>query len=133
MIGTCAECKYYKTYQGDLGGECRRNPPVTVTTAMTKTSHPEGDTWEQFDLAPQFPEVEKNDWCGEFRLRESKNNEWISRQFDNDESGRSAQIFIDGNLFQIMITDDELSVRHAPNDGPMGEWATVKFNKKKGE
>jgi len=55
---TCKDCKYYLPGQvkHELGGECRRNPPVLIQVM---------GRWES-----TYPETDGSGWCGEFESAE---------------------------------------------------------------
>lgn len=53
-IETCATCAYYLALKA-LSGTCVRYPP--------EVGNSERDGWS----SSKFPEVNKTDWCGEFK------------------------------------------------------------------
>lgn len=63
-LESCGTCKYWKMNINDISqGYCRRNPPITIV-APVRT--PQG-----IQPAPiaVFPNLDKTDWCGEYKMR----------------------------------------------------------------
>jgi hypothetical protein len=61
MTKSCSSCKYYKPdYEGSTQGLCRRFPPVLVP------AHPLRIAIEDPNIETQWPEVNQEDWCGEY-------------------------------------------------------------------
>lgn len=67
-LESCGTCKYWKVntyiYNNDISqGYCRRNPPMTIVAPVR--------TAQGIQPAPiaVFPNLDKTDWCGEYRGR----------------------------------------------------------------
>jgi hypothetical protein len=61
MKEKCKDCEFFKYYDG-LVGECVRYPPMILC-------HPNPDDRLLNPFATEFPEVDENMWCGEFKRK----------------------------------------------------------------
>jgi hypothetical protein len=60
---TCENCKFFHITQAvDKAGWCLRNPPQVVVV-HTK----DRDDYWNYDYRSCWPEVDPNEWCGEWR------------------------------------------------------------------
>jgi hypothetical protein len=63
MSEKCGLCKFFKEYPNDIGGVCKRYPPMKfVGDNETGDEAISPDYWTN-------PAVEDVDWCGEFSPR----------------------------------------------------------------
>ena len=62
----CASCRFYYAERS----ECRRYPPVTQWVESTSTNERKGYTEDASFRSNAWPDVEKNDFCGEYKLLE---------------------------------------------------------------
>lgn len=65
----CENCLFYR-------GDCRRFPPQLISTDVSSDYYMEDGhkVWET-DREPYFafPDVDKDDWCGEWRSEDASN------------------------------------------------------------
>lgn len=59
----CQNCEYYQQHQGSQGGVCRIKPPQVATSINVKGVGMPKAVW---------PNVRKDDWCGEFKQKTGK-------------------------------------------------------------
>ena len=69
MKRECQRCEFYKTAKDARMGLCKRNPPAPIFMGMQM----ESVSRRQVPLVlATFPTMDRDDWCGEFRERRSK-------------------------------------------------------------
>lgn len=65
MKPRCADCKFYDAEQKD----CHRFPPQQVSSTDSSYSHDSDYQNIGTSIYERFPDVEEDDWCGEFRKK----------------------------------------------------------------
>lgn len=66
MRGRCNNCSYFNKVDED-GGECRRYPPIVVCGPYDVHKGPITPPRLSYELRTEFPDVQLDQWCGEFK------------------------------------------------------------------
>jgi hypothetical protein len=72
---SCGNCRFYEHRNIDIGGDCRRSPPIIVDALIAPVQTGEASAVEAEPLimwASRFPIVDVADWCGEWRVGPSE-------------------------------------------------------------
>jgi len=83
---TCENCRFFQSDYKQTGGDCRRHAPNPMSFADTEESHTVDIVW---------PQMSKDDWCGEFQphpINAERRKKWRERRKEFlDEMVRQSQ------------------------------------------